>query len=168
MASLNKAINKEMFANILPEFGKPRIKVPVWDNSQKMFIFDEHESASGNHYYCGIRFCNHIAVVEKVGIFHSWTYIDSIEIYAFNGKCPELIQKRDYQKVFRNEEFIRHETADMLKDYFVGMAKAQRQPLNMEYAEQPAEHLVDMCYKSFLDSDYNTRLTEIIPALKQE
>ena len=42
MANINNVISKNVFDNILPSYGKPRVKVPVWDNSQKMFIFEIH------------------------------------------------------------------------------------------------------------------------------
>lgn len=35
MASLTKAINKELFDRILPTYGNPRMAVPIWDNGQK-------------------------------------------------------------------------------------------------------------------------------------
>ena len=92
MATLTKAISKNLFDSILPTFGSPRVHVPAWDNGQKMFICDEYESASGNRYYRGIRFCDRVVIVEKVGLYHNWTYIDGIELYAFNGKRVELIQ----------------------------------------------------------------------------
>ena len=45
-----------------------------------MFLCEEYESASGNRYYKGVRFCDRIVVVEKVGLYHNWTYIDGIEV----------------------------------------------------------------------------------------
>ena len=94
MASLTKAINKDLFDSILPTFGNQRVHIPVWDEGQKMFLCEEYESASGNRYYKGVRFCDRIVVVEKVGLYHNWTYIDGIEVYAFNGTRLELVQKR--------------------------------------------------------------------------
>ena len=124
MATLSKAISKNLFDSILPTFGSPRVHVPAWDNGQKMFICDEYESANGNRYYRGIRFCDRVVIVEKVGLYHNWTYIDGIELYAFNGKRVELIQKRDYDKVHRNEAFVRMESEAMVKDFLAGQAKA--------------------------------------------
>ena len=146
MASLTKAINKDLFDSILPTFGNQRVHIPVWDEGQKMFLCEEYESASGNRYYKGVRFCDRIVVVEKVGLYHNWTYIDGIEVYAFNGTRLELVQKRDYDKVHRNEEFIRKELE----------------------IEEKAKGIIDGCYKSFLDSDYNTRLTQILPQIEQK
>ena len=34
MASLTKAINKDLFDKFLPTFGNPRVHVPVWDEGQ--------------------------------------------------------------------------------------------------------------------------------------
>lgn len=167
MATLTKAINKNLFDSFLPTYGTPRVHIPVWDNSQKMFICDEYESARGYRYYCGVRFCDRIVVVEKVGLYHNWTYIDSIELYAFNGQKLELIQKRDYDKVFRNEEFIRQESEQMVKDYLTGMMKAQHICISAEQIAVQAAEMINGCYKSFLDPDFNTRLTQILPKLEQ-
>ena len=167
MATLSKAINKNLFDSILPSFGTPRVHMPVWDDSQKMFICSQYESGNGHRYYLGIRFCDRIVIVEKVGLYHSWTYIDSIEIYAFNGQKMELIQKRDYDKVFRNEDFIRQESEQMVKNYLTGVMKTQRICALAEQIAVQAQELISGCYKSFLDPDFNTRLTQILPKLEQ-
>ena len=167
MATLTKAINKSLFDSILPTYGSPRVHIPTWDNSQKMFICDEYESSNGHRYYLGIRFCDRIVIVEKVGLYHSWTYIDSIELYAFNGQKMELIQKRDYDKVFRNETFIRQESELMVKEFLTGVMKTQRICTPAEQIAEQAQTLISGCYKSFLDPDFNTRLTQILPKLEQ-
>ncbi len=167
MATLTKAINKNLFDSILPTFGNPRVHVPVWDEGQKMFICDEYESASGHRYIRGIRFCDRIVILEKVGLYHSWTYIDGIELYAFNGQKMELIQKRDYDKEFRSEAFVRQESEQMVREYLTGVMKMQRISVPAEQVALQAQELVSGCYKSFLDPDYNTRLTQILPKLEQ-
>jgi len=167
MATLTKAISKSLFDSILPTFGNPRVNIPAWDNGQKMFICNEYKSANGNRYYRGIRFCDRVVIVEKVGLFHNWTYIDGIELYAFNGKKVELIQKRDYNKVHRNEAFVRTESEAMVKDFLSGVLKAQRTSVPTEQLEIQARELINECNKSYLDSDFNTRLTQILPAIEQ-
>lgn len=167
MASLTKAINKDLLDKILPTFGNPKVQVPVWDEGQKMFIFDNYESASGNWYYRGARFCDKVVVVENVGLYHSWTYIDSIVLYAFNGPKLELVQKRDYEKVFRSEAFIRSESEAMVRNYVEGVLKIQKSSMSQDQLEAYAKSTVDGCYKSFLDKDFNVKLTQIIPQLEQ-
>jgi hypothetical protein len=168
MATLTSAISKDLFENLLPTYGNPRVNVPLWDNGQKMFICDEYESANGNRYFRGVRFCDRIAIVEKVGLFHNWTYIDGIELYAFNGNKLELIQKRDYEKVFRREEFIKSESERMVKDYLLGCLKTQRTSIPIEEIGHQSKVLIDNCYKSFLDADFNTRLTQILLVIEQK
>ena len=167
MASLTKAINKDFFDSILPTYGNPRTQVPVWDEDQKMFICDEYESNNGHRYYRGIRFCNRIVIVEKVGLYHNWTYIDGIELYAFNGKKLELVQKRDYDKAYRKEEFVREESATMLTNYLEGVLKMQKSKMHKEQIEQEVKHTIEGCYKSFLDEDYSIYLTQILPQIER-
>ena len=166
MASLSKAISKDLLDSVLPTFGRERVHLPTWDNGQKMFIIDEYESASGNRYYRGVRFCDRVVIVEKVGLYHNWTYLDGLELYAFNGNKLELIQKRDYDKVHRNESFIKSETQTMIQDYLQGVIKSQKVSIPVAEIETQAKVLVEGCYKSFLDGDFNTRLTQIIPAIE--
>lgn len=79
----------------------------------------------------------------------------------------ELIQKRDYNKVHRNEAFVRAESEAMVKDFLAGILKAQRTSVPAEQLESQAKELIESCYKSFLDNDFNTRLTQILPAIEQ-
>lgn len=166
MASFEKALTKDLFENLLPKFGTPRKRVPVWDEGQKMFLLGNYESEKGNMYYEGIRFCENIVIKEKVGLCHTWTYIDSLEIYAFNGTRLELVQKRDYEKTFRNEEFIRSEAEQMLCDFITGCFKAQGLNVDHEQIKCEAKRFVDGSFKSFLDPDFNKHLTRILPQLE--
>lgn len=167
MATFTKALSKDLFDKILPSFGTERTNIVSWDEGQKMFLCDQYESESGHLYYRGVRFCDRIVIVEKVGLYHNWTYIDSIEVYAFNGTKLELVQKRDYEKVFRNEEFIRAESEAMLKSYFKGVMKAQNVSIPSQQVEEQAKAIIERSYKSFLDSDFNARLTQILPQIGQ-
>lgn len=166
MASFEKALTKDLFDNILPKFGTPRKRIPVWDEGQKMFILGNYESEKGNMYYEGIRFCENIVIKEKVGLFHTWTYLDSLEIYAFNGIRLELVQKRDYEKVFRSEDFIRSESEQMICDFISGYIKCQDIDISIEKIREEAKRYVDGCFKSFLDPDFNKHLTRILPQLE--
>lgn len=168
MANLLKSIRENLFDSVLPTFGSPKVHVPIWDNGQRMFICDEYESASGNRYLRGFRFSNRIVIVEKVGLFHNWTYIDGLELYAFNGKKMVLVQKRDYDKEFRSGDFVKRESESMVKDYLSGILRMQGGTIDEDELNSKTKELVEECYKSILDSDYNIRLTEILPAIEQK
>ena len=165
MASFEKALTKDLFDSLLPKYGTPRKKMPIWDEGQKMFLINGHQTDTGNMYYEAIRFCENIVIKEKVGLFHTWTYIDSLEIYAFNGISLELVQKRDYHKTFRNEDIIRSESVKMLCDFFAGCMKVQQINVDPEQIKKEAERLVAGCFKSFLAPDFNKQRTRILPQL---
>ncbi len=130
-----------------------------------MFLLGNYESEKGNYYYEGIRFCNKIVIKEKVGLCHTWTYIDSLEIYAFNGTKLELIQKRDYEKTFRSEEFIRKEAEQMLCDFISVCIKSNGIAIKEGVIKTEAMAIVEGSFKSFLDPDFNKHLTRILPQL---
>ena len=168
MTYTSVATSKSLIEQYLPAYGQPRKRMPVWDEGQKMFICDEHESAKGFRYYCGARFCNNLAVIEKVGLYHNWTYIDSIELYAFNGQKMELIQKRDYEKKIRSEAFVREETEEMLKDYLRGVSKVRGLVVSAETLNANARGMVEDCYKSFLDRDYALPMQMILRQIEEK
>ena len=60
-----------------------------------------------------------------------------------------------------------HNVQQMVKDYLTGVMKAQRICAPVEQIAAQASELINGCYKSFLDPDFNTRLTQILPKLEQ-
>ena len=76
------------------------------------------------------------------------------------------MQKRDYEKTFRNEDFIRSEAEQMICDYISGCFKSQRLNINHEEIKCEAKRYVDGSFKSFLDPDFNKHLTRILPQLE--
>lgn len=169
MANISSVTESNFLNSVLPTFGNKRVFTPSWDESQKMFICDEYESENGHRYLVGIRFCNRIAIVERIGKAYNWTYINSLEVYAFNGQSMQLIQKKDYGiKVFRDADIIRHDSEEMVKSFLLGALKVNHCIMPDEKITEQARSLVGECYKSFLDDDYNMRLTTIILQLEQD
>lgn len=148
-------ISNSVVDSILPTFGNPAQKLPVWNEGQKMFIPSEYESAAGNRYYKGLRFCNKLAIVETFGFYHTWTYIDSIEIYTFDEKKPKLAGKRTFDKQFYNEEFIKQQTKEMTRDYVLGQLKIRNANLPATKVDNEVNDIVERCYTSFLSEDFS-------------
>lgn len=48
------------------------------------------------------------------------------------------------------------------------MLKAQKSSMPQAELEEKSKAIIDGCYKSFLDSDFNTRLTQILPQIEQK
>lgn len=158
-------VSNPLFDSMLPTFGHQGNNLPVWNEGQKMFISSEYESAAGNRYYKGLRFCEQLAVVEIVGLYHTWTYIDGIEIYSFEGKKPKLVGKRQFEKEFYKTDFIKEQTEQMLIEYFRGQIKMQSTNVPMLQIEEQAKSVVERTYKSFLSDDFGQRKQDMIPLL---
>lgn len=164
MATIN-TISNSVFDSILPPIGKPAKRGPVWNEGQKMFIVDEYESAAGHRYYKGIRFCEQLAIVEIVGNYHTWTYIDGIEIYGFDGHERKLLSSMKFDKVFYDKEFIKNETKKMLKDIFEAQCKLTNQNVEIAKIEEHADLLIERSYTSLLNDDYSSLIREMLPVL---
>ena len=151
--------------SILPTYGNPRTNAPIWNESQRMFITDQHTSASGNTYYLGVRFSDRFVTILHIGLFHNWTYINEIEIYAFNEKERTLIGKTTLD-VYYNEELIRTTIEKMLKEYLEGQLLLNGVKVDKPQLETQVKELVDNSYMSMLD-DANTinRLEAVKPLL---
>lgn len=137
---------------ILPQFGNPRENIPVYSDSQKMFISSNYTSASGNMYFKGLRFTDRMVMVEKVGLYKNFSYIDSIEIYAFDGESKVLIGKVDYDKVFYNAERIKEDTATVIINYLEDTARVTGTLLDATRAKQQAMQLLEAMYENPLRS----------------
>lgn len=167
MASLTKAINKQFLDSVLPTYGNPRKDTPIYDNSQRAFICDQYESTKGHRYYKSLRFCDRLAIVEKVVLAYNWTYINGIEIYAFNGDQFELIQKKDFEcSTYHSTELVKEEATKMLEAYFDSALKTSGSTMPKEQIKEEAKSVIASSYKSLLDEDYNLRLTQILPTIE--
>lgn len=164
MATIS-TISNTVFDSILPICGQPANGVPVWNEGQKMFIAEEYESAAGNRYYKGIRFCENLAIVETVGNYHTWTYIDGVEIYAFDGKERRLVGKRQYDKRFYDPCFIKTETKQMIEEFILSQTKLTGMNPDKMQVKDYAESLVERSYVSLLEDDYLPRIQQMLPIM---
>lgn len=103
---------------ILPAMGNQRENVPIYDSTQKMFLSNTYTSESGNMYYKGLRFSERLVMIEYIGLYKNWTYIDKIELYAFDGNQMNVIAKKKFEKQFYNSEKIKNEVIELTFEYF--------------------------------------------------
>jgi len=158
-------ISNSLFDSMLPTFGNTGNGLPVWNEGQKMFISSEYESAAGNRYYKGLRFCEKLAIVETVGLYHTWSYINSIEVYVFEGKQTKLVSKRQFDKQFYDANFIKEQTKQMVKDYLHGQTKIQNAVVPMSRLEEESNSVVEKSYTSFLSEEFGNKMQDMVPLL---
>lgn len=144
-----------MLDSFFPKFGHQRADLPVWNEGDRMFISDEYESEAGNRYYKGVRFSDRLAIVEKVGLYHNWKYIDEIEMYVFNGTEKVLVNNRKFEKVFYSMALIKNEVYSMAEDYLKSQLKLNRIYSDGGNVSENARMLVDQTYASLISNNYD-------------
>ena len=157
-------ITSGILDSIIPVFGQKRANIPVYNRAQRLFICDEHESASGNRYYKGIHFSTRLAIVENTGLYHSFTFIDGIEVYVFNGKERVLIGKKEYEKSYYDAEMIKRDAENMVMDYIKSQSKLTNTLIPEDLVEQTAKDFVDEAYADLLSENCN--IETILPLLE--
>ena len=145
--------------SVLPTFGNLKENIPVYNEAQRMFISSNYTSAAGHLYYKGIRFSERLVMIEQVGLYHNWTYIDGIELYAFNGTERVLIAKKQFDKVFYNMEFIKEEVNQMLHSYFKSQILLKNENASTEIIEQHTNQTIGSLYEN--------KIEQIVQYLKQ-
>lgn len=158
-------VSNNFIDSILPTIGtERRTKAPVWNESMKMFIINEHESAAGNRSYDGVRFTDRLVIVEHIGHYHSFTYINGIEIYAFDCRERKLIGKSQLDAYY-DKELVRTTIEGMLKDYISSQLTLSNKRMSEEALNEQVKAMIDSSYCSFFDSEYMRRLENIGPLL---
>ena len=142
---------------ILPTFGNPRENVPIYCDSQKMFLSSHYTSDAGNMYYKGLRFTDRLVMIEKVGLYKNFSYIDSIELYAFDGETKILIGKTDYNKTFYDTELIRNDAKTIVAKYLQGSSQISGVNMDSNQVRLKATDLVSQMYENPMRSAMSLR-----------
>ena len=160
----NIKMENNIIDSFLPTFGKPRVKTPIWNESQRMFITDQYVSDAGNTYYLGVRFSDRFVTILHIGLYHSWTYINDVEVYAFDGQERKLIGKTKIDKYY-DEDVVRSTTESLLGDYIEGQMKLNRVSINRDKLKADVKRLVDCSYNSMLDDPATINKIEAVKPL---
>jgi hypothetical protein len=157
-------IGNSLIDGILPIYGNPRTNTPIWNESQHMFITEQHTSAAGNTYYLGVRFSDRFVTILHIGLFHNWTYINDVEVYAFDDQERKLIGKTTLDQ-FYNEDLVRATTEKLLKDYLEGQIMIQGGKVDSNMLDHQVKELVDKSYISMLNDENTMRRLEAVKPL---
>lgn len=109
-----------------------------------------------------------LAIVEKVGLFHNWKYIDEIEVYTFNQKSRTLIGSHKFEKTFYDRDLIQDKVKEMVSDYIASQMKLQDLPVRRDSIANDVNTIVGDTYVSLLSDDYNINLQRLLPVFQIE
>lgn len=165
MASLKNALNRNFLDSVLPTFGSRCEKTYSWISGYGMFTVDEYTSKAGNHGCIGIRFSEDYAIVEKLGLYHTFHYLNELTLLVRKEGRWSQVEKRDsYDKVFLDNEYVRRESTEMIKTYLASAPGIQI----MKDIEKEATSIVDRFYSPTPGRETNDKLIEIVESLKSE
>ena len=91
-------------------------------------------------------------MVEKVGLYKNFSYIDSVEVYAFDGESKVLVGKVDYDKVFYNVARIKEDTTAIIANYLESSARVVGALPDKDSIERQATQLLEAMYENPLQS----------------
>jgi hypothetical protein len=129
-----------------------------------MFITDQYTSAAGNTYYLGVRFTDRFVTILHIGLYHNWTYINEVEVYAFDEHERRLIGKTCIDQYY-NEELVRSTTENLLQDYIEGQIQLNGSTVNHEQLECQVKELVQKSYFSLLEDANTAKKLEAVKSL---
>lgn len=169
MASIS-GISKNPLDMILPTYGNPRQSdAPIWDENQHMFITNQYTSAAGNTYYMGVRIADKFVTILHIGLYHTWTYLDEVEIYVFDGREKLLAGKKKLDKQFYSDDLARAVTQELMGNYIQTQMQMTGTMMSQEDIENHTKMLVEKSYLSMVnDPTVSQRLSDIKPLLIQK
>ena len=106
----------------------------TYNQVAKMLLTPGYVSAAGNMYQEGVRLSNRLAVRFSIG--HGWahTFMNGIQLYAWDGMSLKLVAHRCYSNFWWSDEDIRREIIAMITSHFRTQIQIQGIP-GIEEAE---------------------------------
>jgi hypothetical protein len=137
---------------VLPTCGNQRENIPIYDSTQKMFLSNTYTSESGNMYYKGLRVSERLVIMEKIGLYKNWTYIDEVEIYAFDGIQMTVICKKKFDKQFYDAKRIKSEVIELAFEYLKNQMALSGGDASEESMRSLAFEIVEDTYRDQLEN----------------
>ncbi len=89
----------------------------TYSQAAKMFLTPGYVSAAGNMYQEGLRLSKYIIVKFSIGHGYSWSFLNGIKLYIWNGTKPKLVKQKLFSCYFWSENAARQEAVKMVKEY---------------------------------------------------
>lgn len=159
---------EHVIQELFPAFGQPRVsRLPIWNESQKMFIANEYVSAAGHRYYQGVHIGDQLVLVVNIGDYYNFTYLDSIALFGYDDTQIKLLQKKDYEKTFYSENLVKTESQRLLELTIAAQYKMSGITPNPTELSNRAQALVDTCFRSLFNVIGPVNMERIVPILDQ-
>lgn len=119
----------------------------TYNAEHNIFLSNSYTSAAGNTYYQGIRLSDRIIVKTSIGEGYVYTFLNGVQVYAYNGRDKVLIGSRCLSCCCYNEDTVRRLATDIVQEYVKGQAKLLGTSVPEKEIEQFSKVLVEDTYK---------------------
>lgn len=147
MKTFNNApsVKDQLINTMFPLIGEknPANKTPIYDPINKCFNTDQYQSEQGFLYFKRVRFSECMAMVEKIGFYHNWEYLDAIELYRYNGSKMEMISEKKFNKQFYNRTLAQETATTLLSSFIKENAEINNHILSKGEADEMAKSEIE-------------------------
>lgn len=166
MATKFNITTSNVLMDCFPTFGSSCAKKdsPRWLPSMGIFVTSEYSSDAGHRYMKGIRFSENLVVSFTFSFWNSWTYLNEIELYRFNGSGIELMDRRKFEKQFYDEGFLKQEVHNMVRGILESSLRVNGQVADVNLMDDQITQLVEGTYRPLGEYDRG-RLNAYIKSL---
>lgn len=119
----------------------------IYNESQNVLLTSGYTSLGGNTYFKGIRLSKSIMIVVDIGIGHTHTFLNGINIYSTIGE-KKVVTSKHYSVHYYNEANIKEQCISIISDKILATANDSGYELNIIDVEQYAKCLVEEAYNS--------------------
>lgn len=98
-------------------------------------------------------------------MYHTFNYLDGMDIYMFDGEQRKLIAQEKYDKQFYDVNFVREASKRALRNYARSQAVMIGTQISDENIDAEVNAIIDNSYQSLLDDDKMQKLQAIVPIL---
>lgn len=153
MSDLAKIVN-----NIIPISSSV-----AYSNSSNMLTTSAYTSQAGNTYFRGIRLSDMILINLNIGIGYAHTFINGISIYTNlrEGK-PTLIASKSYNVEYYEEEYIKSEIINLIKEKLITESKKENTLLDETELNEFVHKLVEEAYRNQIDTLKEIQMKNIL------
>jgi hypothetical protein len=115
----------------------------TYNAAKNVFLTHGYTSLAGNTYYQGIRFSDRIIITQQIGEGYFYTFLNGIRIFGFNGKEATLIAEKSYYCCVYNENFLKSESENLIREYLKSQAELMGGTINSDQLNDFTKELVE-------------------------
>ena len=148
-------------ARLFPKFGSRALDIPTWDEGKRMYLVDQHQSASGNRSLIYVGISDQLLIEMTLGHFHSWEFVNKVRAMIYDGMSLRVIATYEWpQSTHFNIDLVREKVQEILVSYVLSLG--QESGLTHDQAEVEIKKLVSNLLSADVHNLDNQNLRKVL------